>query len=228
MDSAQVNWTHYNRSRRTWQISVSEKLELYGSSALSGIEHLRLLVGNDSVADALVWHFGSLQALQRASFRELRQFLTARQAEAVMAGLCMSSVVDTERALSGPLNTPEAVYAANRELRWLRQEVVRVLLLNAHYFCVTSEDVCKDTLDETTAHPREIFRPVIIQAAAGFVVVHNHLCGDASPSSADISLTRRIRKGARILGLTFLDHVIVGQPIEGRLAYYSFREAGVV
>jgi DNA repair protein RadC len=228
MDSNQVNWSHYNHSGRSWEISVSQKLALYGSSALSGIEHLRLLVGKDSVADALVRHFGSLQALQRASFRELRQFLTTRQAEAVMAGLCMSSVVDTERALAGPLNTPEAVYAANREMRWLKQEVVRVLLLNAHYFCVTREDVCKGTVDETAAHPREIFRPVIVHAAAGFLLVHNHPCGDASPSSADINLTRRIRKGARLLGLTFLDHVIVGQPMEGRLGYYSFKEAGVV
>jgi DNA repair protein RadC len=68
---------------RASEISVSQKLALYGSSALSGIEHLRLLVGEDSLADALVRHFGSLQALQRASFRELRQFLTTRQAEAV-------------------------------------------------------------------------------------------------------------------------------------------------
>src|SRR4029077_10836129 len=56
--------------------SVSEKLALYGSSSLSGVEHLRLLVGKDSVADALLRHFGSLKALSRASFRELRQFLT--------------------------------------------------------------------------------------------------------------------------------------------------------
>jgi DNA repair protein RadC len=39
--------------------SVSEKLALYGSSSLSGVEHLRLLVGKDSVADALLRHFGS-------------------------------------------------------------------------------------------------------------------------------------------------------------------------
>jgi len=36
-------------------------------------------------------------------------------------------------------------------------------------------DVCKGTLDESLAHPRDIFRPVIVQAAAGFVLVHN-LC----------------------------------------------------
>jgi DNA repair protein RadC len=71
--------------------SVSEKLARYGSSALSGVEHLRLLVGKDSIADALLRHFGSLKALSRASFRELRQFLPKRKAEAVMAALSMSN-----------------------------------------------------------------------------------------------------------------------------------------
>ena len=50
--------------------SVSEKLARYGSSALSGAEHLRLLVGKDSIAEALLRHFGSLKALSLASFKE--------------------------------------------------------------------------------------------------------------------------------------------------------------
>jgi hypothetical protein len=37
--------------------SVSEKLARYGSSALSGVEHLTLLVGKESVALALIRHF---------------------------------------------------------------------------------------------------------------------------------------------------------------------------
>ena len=49
--------------------SVSEKLARYGSSALSGVEHLTLLVGKESVALALIRHFGSLKAMGRASFR---------------------------------------------------------------------------------------------------------------------------------------------------------------
>ena len=58
--------------------SVSEKLTRYGSSALSGVEHLTLLVGKESVALTLIRHFGSLRALARASFQELRQFLPRR------------------------------------------------------------------------------------------------------------------------------------------------------
>jgi DNA repair protein RadC len=67
--------------------SVSEKLAWYGSSALSGVERLRLLVRKDSLADAILRHFGSLKALSRASFQELRQFLPRGKAKAVMADL---------------------------------------------------------------------------------------------------------------------------------------------
>ena len=111
--------------------SVSEKLARYGSSALSGIEHLRLLVGKDSIADALLRHFGSLKALSRASFKELRQFLPKTRAAAVMAALSISSVADAEQALSTPLNNAEAIYRANLDMKGLHQEVVRVVLLDA-------------------------------------------------------------------------------------------------
>jgi hypothetical protein len=39
--------------------SVSEKLARYSSSALSGVEHLTLLVGKESAALALIRHFGT-------------------------------------------------------------------------------------------------------------------------------------------------------------------------
>jgi hypothetical protein len=60
--------------------SVSEKLARYVFYALSGVEHLPLLVGKESVALALIRHFGSLKGMARASFQELRQFLPRRQA----------------------------------------------------------------------------------------------------------------------------------------------------
>jgi hypothetical protein len=65
--------------------TVSEKLALYGSSALSGLEHLTLLVGKEEIASALIGHFGSMKALSRASLQQLRQFLPRRKAEAVLA-----------------------------------------------------------------------------------------------------------------------------------------------
>jgi DNA repair protein RadC len=90
--------------------SVSEKLARYGTSALSGVEHLTLLVGRKSVALALIRHFGSLKGLARASFQELRQFLPRRQAESVVAALSMSLIAETEHARSEQLDNPESIY----------------------------------------------------------------------------------------------------------------------
>jgi RadC-like JAB domain len=70
--------------------------------------------------------------------------------------------------------------------------------------------------------------PAIAHSSFGFVLVHNHPSGVARPSEADLQLTRRILAGAHILEINFLDHVIVGQPMEGRRGYFSFQEAGLL
>jgi hypothetical protein len=61
-----------------------------------------LLVGKDSHTDALLRHFGSLKALSRASFKQLRQFLRKAKAKAIVAAFSMSKVADVEHALSAP------------------------------------------------------------------------------------------------------------------------------
>jgi hypothetical protein len=105
--------------------SVSEKLTRYGSSALSGVEHLTLLVGKESVALTLIRPFGSLRSLVRASFQELRQFLPLRKAEAVVAALSLSVrpgiglcwLTETCPALFGRTGTTERRVSTARDRR---------------------------------------------------------------------------------------------------------------
>jgi DNA repair protein RadC len=228
MNSHRVNWSHYNEAAQSSEFSVSEKLALYGSSSLSGVEHLRLVIQTDSFVDALLGHFGSLKALSRASFKELRQFLPRRKAEAVMAALSMGTIAETEHALSAPLNNAEAIYRANLDMKGFHQEVVRVVLLDSQNRCIRKVDIFKGTVNECLAHPREIFREAIIGSAFAFALVHNHPSGVPDPSDADLQLTKRIKSGARILQIKFLDHVIVGQARSCGDAYFSFREAGLL
>jgi DNA repair protein RadC len=208
--------------------SVSEKLARYGSPALSGVEHLTLLVGKESIALALIRHFGSLKGLARASFQELRQFLPRRLAESVVAALSMSVIAETEHARSEQLDNPESIYRACTDMKLFSQEVLRVILLDTRYRHISTVEITKGSINESLAYPRDIFRPVIGQSAYAFVLVHNHPSGDASPSEADIRLTRRLAEGARILQINMLDHVIVGQSFEGRPGYFSFKEAGLI
>jgi DNA repair protein RadC len=208
--------------------TVSEKLERYGFSALSGVEHLTLIVGKEDLALTLVRHFGSIKALSRASIQQLLQFLPRCRAETLVAALSMSIIAESEHARCEAFDSPESVYRACADLKLFNQEVLRVILLDARQRLITMIDVTKGTLNEALAHPREIFFPVIVHAAHSFVLVHNHPSGAPDPSEADIRLTRRIHEATMILQIQFLDHVIVGQPINGQSGYFSFKEAGMI
>src|SRR5262245_29501491 len=62
----------------------------------------------------------------------------------------------------------------------------------------------------------------------GSAQVHNHPSGGVRPSPADIRWTERLVKGARILRVRLLDHVIVGRGIGKEPGYFSFQEAGLL
>lgn len=108
------------------------------------------------------------------------------------------------------------------------KESVVVVLLNTRFRPYAWHLVSLGTVSESSAHPREILRPVICGAAHGFILMHNHPSGDSSPSRADEVVTRRIVEAANLMQVQFLDHVIVGEPAPGRQPYYSFREAGLI
>ncbi len=164
-------------SSRSLSPTVSEKLALYGSSALSGAEHLTLLVGKEEIAFAIIRHFGSMKALSRASLQQLRQFLPQCKAEAVMAAFSVSLIAESEHACSEMLDNPESVYRACGDMKLFTREVLRGMLLDARQRLISVVDVTKGTLNEAPAHPREIFFPVITHSAHSFILVHNHPSG---------------------------------------------------
>jgi len=103
------------------------------------------------------------------------------------------------------------------------KEHLAVLLLNTRQYATGWNLVSVGTLNESHAHPREIFRPAIAAAAYGLVLMHNHPSGDPAPSDADRRITKRIEEAGTLLGIRVVDHVIVG---DGR--HFSFRESGLL
>jgi DNA repair protein RadC len=224
----QNNQAEVAPSSPNFSLSVSEKLARYGVDALSDVEHLGLLVGKEMLAARLLAHFGSLKTLAKVSTVELRSFMTIRQAERLVAALAVSARVQTQDAYQEPFDSPETVYRSCIDMQSFRQEVLRVILLDTRFRRITTVDITKGTVNESLAHPREIFRPAIIHSAYALVVVHNHPSGDSSPSEADMRLTRRISEAAKILQIQFLDHLIIGQPMGDRQGCFSFKEGGVI
>lgn len=84
------------------------------------------------------------------------------------------------------------------------------------------------TINETIAHVRETVRAAIIGAAYGVVLMHNHPSGDPQPSGADRRMTATMREASNLLQINLIDHVIYGTAEDGRLPYFSFRDAGLL
>jgi DNA repair protein RadC len=208
--------------------SVQERLVTYGSEALDSSEHLGVVLGSQRDADALLQHFGSLSILAQASVEQLLPFVSRSKAIRLVSSLQMGAVTLREERRSITINSPEIVAELCSEMRFLDRELLRVVLLNAKQHLIKVVTVSQGTVNESLAHPREIFKPVITHSAYSFVMVHNHPSGDATPSEADIRLTRRINEASRILDLKLMDHVIIGTPPPSRAPYALSRPASSI
>lgn len=108
------------------------------------------------------------------------------------------------------------------------KEMLVAIMLNTRFVALSHAMVSIGTMNECTAHPREIFRPAVAVGAYGILLMHNHPSGDPSPSDADTRLTRRLAEASQILQIGLPDHVIVGMATESRRGYFSFKEAGIL
>jgi len=72
--------------------------------------------------------------------------------------------------------------------------------------------------------PMNVFRLAISRGVASVIVGHNHPSGDPTPSRDDIAVTERLKKAGEILGVTLLDHVIIGSDEQ----FVSLREKGIL
>ncbi len=105
----------------------------------------------------------------------------------------------------------------------LRKECFWAVLLNGKNRFLKLARVSEGSLTASLVHPREVFRPAILAAAAGLLCVHNHPSGDPAPSPEDLQITRRLVEVGRLIGIRVLDHVIVGEK-----EYFSFADEGMI
>jgi len=110
------------------------------------------------------------------------------------------------------------------------KEVVVVLLMDRKSRLKAWNLVSIGSLTSSVLHPREILRPALAAAASAVVIMHNHPSGDPAPSSADVIVTRNVRKACNVMDVLLLDHVIVGRAESDPAGkgYYSFRLAGLI
>lgn len=215
-----------------------EKLAAHGASALTDPELIAILLRTGvtgknvvDVARELLQKYGSLSELSRCTVDELSKVrgIGAAKALHLVAAFGLGQRLARESLSRQKLDSPELIHELlGAEMRRLRKESLRVVLLDTRYHLIRVEEVSSGSVNESIAHPRDVFRPAVISSAYAVIVVHNHPSGDASPSQTDHSLTRRLAEAAELLQIKLLDHIIVGAPGDNSVGYFSFKEAGVL
>ena len=210
-----------------------ERLEHAGEGALSTSELLAIIlrtgVGGESVLDMaqrLLYRYGGLPGLARASFAELEaekglgQAKTAQLKAALELGRRMLLVSPEDRfVVRSPADVAQFLMA---EMAHLEQEHFRVLYLDTRNRLLGVETLYVGSLNVSHVRVGEVFRDAIKRNCAAIIVAHNHPSGDPTPSPEDVEVTRRLVEAGKMLDIEVLDHLIIGQQ-----RFVSLRERGL-
>ncbi len=221
---------------RVWPENERPRERLYfnGPTALADAELLAIQLGcgrrgKDAVAVAreVLAAYGSLAEIAGCEAVELARLPGVGRVKAARLAAAFELTRRLRARTPGartPLGSPVEVYAAFGPLMEdLKREVFRVALLDAQNGLVRDVVISEGTLSASLVHPREVFKPAILESAASVILLHNHPSGDPTPSREDIRLTRQLVECAQLLDLRVHDHVVIGR---GR--FISLAERGII
>lgn len=179
------------------------------------------------IAKQLIARFGSLNGVLHANRADLESVdgiseTTATAIKAIQAaGL---------RMLKQDLSGRTILNSWQRLLDYLQasmaheaREHFRLLFLNKKNELIADEIQQSGTVDHTPAYPREIMKRALELGATALILVHNHPSGDATPSQADIEMTKLICAAAKPFTIIVHDHLIVS-----RGGVTSFKSLGLI
>lgn len=210
-----------------------ERLAALGPAALSDAELLALLLRTGSggrgvldVAARLLADTGGLAAIARSTAAELAALpgLGPATAAEVVAALELGRRASRALAAERPqlLSPAGAAALLAPRLAHLEREESVVLLLDRRHRVIREVLVGVGGIAHAPMEPREVFAAALrVPGVAAVLAAHNHPSGDATPSPDDRAITRRLAQAADVLGIEFVDHLIVAAS-----GWTSLRESG--
>ena len=211
-----------------------EKLLHRGAHTLTNSELLALILrtGNKNeniihLCDRVLSQFQGLTGLTNCTPQRLMELDGIKEAKA--AQLCAlieisRRVNSVKAAKTNKISSPqEAADFVRDDMRLLKQEVLRLIMLNTKNSVLFTKDIFVGGLNSSIVHPREIFSEALRFNSASIIVCHNHPSGDPSPSDEDINITLRLKECGKLMGIELLDHIIIGGT-----SYVSLKEKGII
>ena len=206
-----------------------EKALRNGLESLSDLELVALILqsGNKNrsvfeIASDVLKESEGLSKLMQMHVNTLMQIQGIREVKALqlLASVELSKRVIKSKVYHASILKPEDVIEwFEFEYGVLQQECFIALYLDTKSKLIAHRVLFKGTLNESTVHPREVFKEAFLQNANSVLIAHNHPSGDCTPSQADFEVTYKMVHVAITMGVHLVDHIIVGQN-----QYYSFKE----
>jgi DNA repair protein RadC len=211
-----------------------ERLAARGAEQLTNAELLAVVLGTGTrgasaldVAAAVLRGVEGPAGLLRATAAELAGFAGIGS---VRATLILAALELGRRALAERPRRGQRVAGASEVWTYFRSRLAPLsveefwaLGLDVRHRVQSEQCLARGSLTGVEIHPRDVFRPLIRQATAAVIFVHNHPSGDPAPSRADVELTARLRQVGELVGIPVLDHVVVGWEGYSSLAERNWR-----
>ena len=125
--------------------------------------------------------------------------------------------------LRSSINAPKDVIPFLQHYTLMPTEHFITVTVNGAKEILSTRVVSVGTINKALIHPREVFANAVSEYASGIICCHNHPCGQCYPSNADIDSTKILQKAAKILGIVFMDHIIITKE-----DYFSLLEHGML
>ncbi len=221
---------HYHGHRERLRRRVLDK----GVESLTDLEVLEYLLfsarprgDTKPLAKTLIKRFGSLAGVLSASRQELAT--VGGLGEAAIAALRIVPEAARRLALEEASERP-VIASWDKLLAYCRiamghekVEQFRLLFLDKKNRVIADELQQRGTVDHTPVYPREVIKRALELGASALILVHNHPSGDATPSKADIEMTREVQEAAAKLGISVHDHIVIGKS-----GHNSFKSLGLL
>jgi DNA repair protein RadC len=200
--------------------SPRDRLDRLGVDALGAEELIALVLqkglrGQDGLETArrLARDLGSISRLERAEPGELTGVsgINFDQAAALVACFRLARLAANESPPPSMRSAADIAAVAMREIGVARRERAVVLVCDAANQLLRVVRVSEGSVDRTLVPVREILNAVLRHDGRAFAVAHNHPSGDPTPGKDDFRATDELQAASRVVGLRFLDHVIVAQ-----------------
>ncbi|HEX7627294.1 MAG TPA: DNA repair protein RadC [Candidatus Methanoperedens sp.] len=208
-----------------------ERLIKNGASALSDSELLAIILRTGSKQENVInlsqriLKEYNIKQLSQINLTQLMKVHGIKESKAAQIAACFEIARRLETFKNEDkqkINSPEDVYRLiYPKMREQKKELFIELCLDTKNQIIKEETISVGSLNANIVHPREVFKLALAESAAHIIVAHNHPSGDPTPSREDIEITKKLVETGNIMGITLLDHVIIG---DGR--HFSMKEAG--